>query len=56
MWWGIGIGAILYCMLLVTLGIACANRGHWWLFGFGMLFPVLWLIGVLIPSKGAQAA
>jgi hypothetical protein len=54
MWWGIGIGAILYCMLLVTLGIACANRGHWWLFGFGMLFPILWLIGVLIPSKATS--
>jgi hypothetical protein len=56
MWWGIGIGAILYYVLLVTLGIACANRGHWWLFGFGMLFPILWLIGVLIPSKTEQPA
>jgi len=51
MWWGIGFGAILYCTLLLTLGIACANRGRWWLFGFGTLFPILWLIGVLLPSK-----
>ena len=56
MWWGIGFGAILYCTLLLTLGIACANRGRWWLFGFGMLFPVLWLVGVLLPSKETQAA
>src|SRR4026209_1619495 len=56
MWWGIGFGAILYCTLLLTLGIACANRGRWWLFGFGMLFPILWLIGVLLPSKETQAA
>jgi hypothetical protein len=28
MWWGIGFGAILYCTLLLTLGIACANRGR----------------------------
>ena len=44
MWWGIGFGAILYCTLLLTLGIACANRGRWW------------LIGVLLPSKETQAA
>ena len=25
MWWGIGFGAILYCTLLLTLGIACAK-------------------------------
>lgn len=56
MWWGIGIGAILYVSLLLTLGISTANRGHLWLFGFGMLFPILWLIGVLIPSKATQAA
>jgi hypothetical protein len=56
MWWGIGFGAILYCTLLLTLGIACANRCRWWLFGFGMLFPILWLIGVLLPSKETQAA
>ncbi|HSB37880.1 MAG TPA: hypothetical protein VLD13_02235 [Gaiellaceae bacterium] len=56
MWWGIGIGAILYVTLLVTLGISTANRGHWFLFGFGMLFPILWLVGVLIPSRTTQEA
>lgn len=56
MWWGIGIGAILYVTLLVTLGISTANRGHWFLFGFGMLFPILWLIGVLIPRKTPETA
>ena len=35
MWWGIGVGAILYVTLLVTLGTPTANRGHWWLFGSG---------------------
>ena len=56
MWWGIGIGAILYVTLLLTIGISTANRGHWFLFGFGMLFPILWLIGVIIPPKASQTA
>jgi hypothetical protein len=43
-------------MLLVALGIAGANGCHWWLFGFAMLFPIPWLIGVLIPSKAKQPA
>jgi hypothetical protein len=54
--WCIGVGAILYVTLLVTLGISTANRGHWWLFGFAVLFLILWLIGVLIPPKETQAA
>ena len=56
MWWGIGFGALLNCTLLLTLGMACAIRCRWLLFGFGLIFPVLWLVGVLLPSKVTQAA
>jgi hypothetical protein len=41
--------AILYFVLLITLGVLTARKGHWVLFGFGFIFPLLWLIGAIIP-------
>ena len=44
MWWGIGIGAVLYVVLLVTLGVMTLRNGHGWMFFFGIFFPLLWMI------------
>lgn len=56
MWWGIGIGgAILYLILLVTLGLMTLRKGHGWMFFFGIFFPLLWLIGALMaPTPEAE--
>jgi hypothetical protein len=41
--------AILYFVLMITLGILCFRKGHIVLFIIGFLFPVLWLIGAILP-------
>lgn len=57
MWWGIGIGAaILYLVLMVTLGVMTLRNRHGWLFFFGIFFPILWIFGAFMspPERAAQ--
>ena len=55
MWWGVGIGgAILYFVLLFTLGLMTLRKGHWVMFIVGIFVPLFWLIGALIPPTAAQ--
>jgi hypothetical protein len=56
MWWGIGFGALLYFVLLVTLGVMTLRKGHWVMFIIGIFLPIFWLIGAVIPPRVAQAA
>ena len=52
MWYGIGGGlAILYLVLLITLGILTLRKGHWVMFIVGIFLPLFWIIGALIPPK-----
>jgi hypothetical protein len=52
MWYGIGGGlAILYVVLLITLGILTLRRGHWVMFIVGLFLPLFWIIGAVIPPK-----
>jgi hypothetical protein len=52
MWWGIGGGlAVLWIVLMVTLGITTLRKGHWVLFILGIFFPLLWIIGAVSPPK-----
>jgi NhaP-type Na+/H+ or K+/H+ antiporter len=45
---------ILYFVLMVTLGVMTFRGGHYWLFGLGIFFPVLWIVGALIaPTETA---
>ena len=48
MWWGIGFGALLYFVVLLTLGLRTLKRGHGWMFFFGIFLPVFWLVGAFI--------
>ena len=52
LWVGLGI---LYFLLLVTLGIMSIRKGHWVMFIIGIFFPLFWLIGALMPPRGAEA-
>jgi hypothetical protein len=57
MWYGIGFGALLYVVLLITLGVITLRKGHWVWFIFGIFFPLCWIIGaVLPPARTAQPA
>jgi hypothetical protein len=47
----------LYLTLFVMLGLACLRKGHYVLFGFGIFFPLLWIVGALMgPTANASAA
>ena len=48
MWWAVGLGGILYLILVVTLGVATLRNGHGWMFFFGIFIPVLWVIGAFM--------
>jgi hypothetical protein len=52
LWVGLGI---LYFILLVTLGIMSIRKGHWVMFILGIVFPLFWLIGALMPPNGESA-
>jgi hypothetical protein len=57
MWWGIGGGlAILWIVLMLTLGIVTLRKGHWVFFILGIFLPLSWIIGAVIPPvRSAQA-
>jgi hypothetical protein len=49
--------AMLYVVVLITLGLSTLRKGHFVLFGIGIIFPVLWVIGALIgPTPRAAGA
>jgi len=52
---GVLLGAI-YVVLLITLGIISIRKGHWVMFLFGIFIPLFWIIGALLPPKGAREA
>jgi uncharacterized membrane protein len=55
MWYAIGgFGALLYLVLIITLGVATIRNGHWVLFILGIFLPIFWIIGGLMrPSVQA---
>ena len=48
--------AILYFVLLITLGVMCLRKGHWVMFILGIFLPFFWLIGAVIPPIRPQTA
>jgi hypothetical protein len=48
--YGFLLGAI-YLVLLITLGIMTLRKGHWVMFIIGIIFPVLWLVGAIMPPR-----
>jgi ATP/ADP translocase len=55
MWWGIGFGAVIYFIVLFTLGLWTLRKGHWLMFILGIFVPLFWLIGAVIPPTPARA-
>ena len=48
--------AVLYIVVLVTLGMTTLRKGHIILFCLGIFFPIMWLIGALIGRSPRAAA
>ncbi|HLN15842.1 MAG TPA: hypothetical protein VK277_03715 [Acidimicrobiales bacterium] len=49
-----GLWAVLYIVLLLTLGIFSIRKGHWVMFIVGIFIPLFWLIGALMPRRGPR--
>jgi hypothetical protein len=47
----IGLWAVIYFVLMVTLGIISIRKGHWVMFLIGIFIPLFWIIGALLPSR-----
>ena len=49
--------ATLYLTAMVVLGMTTLRKGHTWLFVFGIVLPVLWIVGAFIgPTPRAAGA
>ena len=51
---GLGLGILLaaiYVVLIITLALLCFRKGHWVLGLIGFIFPVLWVIGAILPGR-----
>jgi len=45
------LGFLLWLALLIWLGLRSLRRGHWVMFLVGLVFPIFWLIGALVPPR-----
>jgi hypothetical protein len=48
--WGFLLGSI-YLVLLFVFAVLSFRKGHWVLGLIGFVFPLLWIIGALLPSR-----
>jgi ABC-type multidrug transport system permease subunit len=56
MWWGIGgLAALVYIVLIITLGVTTLRKGHWVMFVVGIFLPLFWIIGALMPPTETAA-
>lgn len=54
--WALSSGLFLiYIAMIVTVAVLTYRKGHTLLLIIGIIFPVLWLIGAILPAKpGSQ--
>jgi len=50
--WAI-LSAVIYLVLILTLAVMTFRKGHWVLGLIGFIFPLLWLIGAIMPRRRA---
>ena len=48
-WWI--LWGCIYVVLLFTLAVLSFRKGHWVLGLLGFVFPLLWIIGAMLPSR-----
>jgi hypothetical protein len=48
-WW-ITLG-IIYFVLLIVFAVLSFRKGHWVLGLIGFIFPILWIIGAILPTR-----
>jgi len=45
------LAALLWIVLFIFLGIKTLRKGHWVMFLIGIVLPIFWIIGALIPAR-----
>ena len=50
----IGLLAVFYVILLITIGITAIRKGHWIMFIVGIFIQIFWIIGALMPPTHPQ--
>jgi len=48
--WGILLGSI-YLVLMFVFAVLSFRKGHWVLGLTGFVFPLLWIVGAMLPSR-----
>ncbi len=43
--------AVIYFVLLISLGVISIRKGHWVMFIIGIFVPLFWIIGALMPRR-----
>jgi uncharacterized membrane protein YhdT len=51
--WAFTLG-IIYLVLLVVFAVLSFRKGHWVLGLIGFIFPILWIIGAILPNRYAR--
>jgi hypothetical protein len=51
-----GLAALLWLVLLISLGMTTLRKGHWVMFILGIFLPLFWLIGAVMAPVRAQTA
>jgi hypothetical protein len=51
-----GFAALIYFVVLLTLGVSTLRKGHWVMFALGIFLPIFWLIGGLMRPVPQAAA
>jgi len=54
---GTGLGILLgviYLVLFFVFAVLSFRKGHWVLGLIGFVFPILWMIGAMLPAKHAR--
>jgi hypothetical protein len=50
------IAGVIWLLLFIFLGIRTLRRGHWVMFIIGIVIPLFWIIGALIPPTASGRA
>ena len=50
--WAI-LSGVIYLVLILTLAVLTFRKGHWVLGLIGFIFPLLWVVGAVLPRKRA---
>jgi hypothetical protein len=45
------LAALLWIVLFIFLGIKTLRKGHWVMFLIGIILPIFWIIGAIIPAR-----